>query len=81
MKESNWISVKNKLPDLYPHSYYGGRSDKLLIYGTHNSNNILDASIFIGYMVKGNVFYSDEFGRCDQGIITHWQYLPLKPTN
>lgn len=78
MKDSNgWFRVKDRLPDLYPHEYYGMFSDHILLYGIYDGGNI--PQIFIGYMVKGNIFYSNEYGRCEYGEVTHWQPLPHPP--
>ena len=80
-KENNgWFSVKNKLPELYPHQWYGEKSDALLLYGSYDCDASNISHIFIGFMIRGNIFYSDDYGECEIGYTTHWRYLPLPPT-
>ncbi|UKH17981.1 DUF551 domain-containing protein [Actinobacillus pleuropneumoniae] len=71
-KENNgWISVKDKKPELD----CGTKSENLLLYG-YKSGFEDYVEIFIGYMINGNRFYSDN-GEC--GKVTHWQTLPKPP--
>lgn len=77
MKESNWISVEDKLPDMNSHDYYRQLSDDILLYGIDDSGST--PHIFIGFMIEGDIFYSNEYGMCGHGNVTHWQPLPLPP--
>lgn len=78
MKDDNgWFKVKDRLPDMKPHSYYGEKSDSILLYT--QVDNGCPYEIYIGYMVKGNIFYSDDFGKFKDGDVTHWQPLPHPP--
>ena len=64
-KNNGWISVDDRLPDMHPHDYYGELSDDILLYGIDDSGS--NPRIFIGFMIKGNIFYSNEYGMCGHG--------------
>lgn len=78
MKENNgWISIKERLPDMHSHDFFGKISDPILLYGRHPEYN--DTRVFMGFKLNDYFCSNDidhEFDRCK---ITHWQPLPLPP--
>lgn len=74
---NGWISVEDRLPDMHPHDYYGELSNDILLYGIDDSGS--NPHIFIGFMIEGNIFYSNEYGMCGHGNVTHWQPHPPLP--
>lgn len=68
---SNWIKCSERLPEVMGELKM---SHSILLYGQEDVFEPF--CIFIGYMIEGNRFYSDN-GECEN--ITHWQPLPESP--
>lgn len=68
---SNWIKCSERLPEVMGEFKM---SHLILLYGQEYVFEPF--CIFIGYMIEGNRFYSDN-GECEN--ITHWQPLPESP--
>lgn len=75
-KNNGWIKCSERLPELRHHSWYGGCSEELLLYGIEYNDGDNEPERFVGYMVAGNSFYSSN-GEVD--LVTHWQPLPQPP--
>ncbi|WP_081253590.1 DUF551 domain-containing protein [[Haemophilus] ducreyi] len=73
-KNNNWVSVKDSLPEINPIYEFFEKTGDCLLYGLEEQDDIPHQ--FIGYMIRGNRFYSEN-GECYK--VTHWQRLPKPP--
>ncbi len=80
-QETDWISVKGRLPELKQKEYFGEitqESDEVLVYVQNVSSTY--RHIYMAYTVGSDgLWHSCDDDFCDDYIVTHWMPLPEAP--
>lgn len=72
---SEWISVKDKLPNEY---------QRVLVYRGYYDGDDKDEKIHVGFLNPKDGFYGSQYGLLDDylyphSLVTHWMPLPEPP--